>query len=132
MRPLGIDRIKARRHAEDVGTANAGRTGGSWRVGRRRLLRVVVGVALVAPATLIYSTPEDAVAAPTTLVVNSTLDAADTNPGDGQCAHRREHLHAACRGPGGQRGRRPQHHRGPRRHLRPQPVRRGRGRRRHR
>ncbi len=52
---------------------------------RRRALRVAVGLALVVPAVLTYFPPEEAIAAPTTLIVNSTVDAVDTNPGDGVC-----------------------------------------------
>jgi CSLREA domain-containing protein len=49
------------------------------------LLRVLVGVALVASGVLTYYPPDEVLAAPATLIVNSTVDAADTNPGDGQC-----------------------------------------------
>ncbi|MGH8824746.1 MAG: hypothetical protein ACRDVN_09745, partial [Jiangellaceae bacterium] len=61
------------------------RGGDRRQVVRRRLLLVVAGLVLI-PATLIYLPPAEVVAAPTTLVVNSTVDAADTNPGDGVCA----------------------------------------------
>ncbi|MGH9252793.1 MAG: hypothetical protein ACRD0W_25250, partial [Acidimicrobiales bacterium] len=63
-----------------------GRGGEHRQVVRRRVLRVAVALALVAPATLIFFPPDEVIAAPTTLVVNSTVDAADTNPGDGVCA----------------------------------------------
>ncbi|MGH9260064.1 MAG: CSLREA domain-containing protein, partial [Acidimicrobiales bacterium] len=63
-----------------------GRGGEHRQVVRRRWLRVVVGLLLFAPATMFFYPPDEVIAAPTTLVVNSTVDAADTNPGDGVCA----------------------------------------------
>ena len=47
---------------------------------------MVLGAALVAAAALVYFPAGEVIAAPTTLVVNSTVDASDVNPGDGVCA----------------------------------------------
>jgi CSLREA domain-containing protein len=85
MRPLGNDRTGALPLADDSNTDLDGQARGRRKGLVKRLLRVGVGVALVVPLALIYQ-PNDVVAAPTTLVVNSTLDASDSNPGDGQCA----------------------------------------------
>ncbi|MGH9192464.1 MAG: CSLREA domain-containing protein, partial [Acidimicrobiales bacterium] len=47
---------------------------------------MLVGVGLVASGVLTYYPPDEVLAAPATLVVNSTVDAVDVNPGDGVCA----------------------------------------------
>ena len=52
---------------------------------RRRAARTMVGLALVSSVVMTY-TPIDTAFAATTFTVNSTVDAVDTNPGDGACS----------------------------------------------
>jgi len=52
---------------------------------RRRAARTMVGLALVSSVVMTY-TPIDTAFAATTFTVNTTVDAVDTNPGDGACS----------------------------------------------
>ena len=70
---------------------------------RRRAARTMVGLALVSSVVMTTYSPIDTAFAATTFTVNSTIDAVDTNPGDGSVQHGRRLVLVARRHPGGER-----------------------------